>query len=89
MESQSIRRPSECNCRTKISEGVLEEVGEFQYLATMLCRNGNMDSEVRNRLATMLCRNGTMDSEVRNRTVQGRKTIGELGNVMKDKRMRM
>ena len=31
----------------------------------------------------MLCKNDTLESEIRERTLQGRKSVGELGSVVK------
>ena len=53
-ESYSVRRPCEFNCKIEIKGEQLEEVREFKYLGSVLCKYDTMVSEIRER--TMLGR---------------------------------
>ena len=44
-----VNRQSVLNCRIEMGGELLEEVREFKYLGTVLCKYGSMEGEIRER----------------------------------------
>ncbi len=42
-----VRLPAVASCRTMLGSEEMEEVSEFKYLGTVLCKHGGMEGEIR------------------------------------------
>ncbi len=62
-----MRAENQRQCKIRMNGQIMEEVNEFKYLGSILCKYGSMDGEIRER------------------ATQGRKVIGSLGQVMRER----
>ncbi len=42
-----VRTPAVARCRIMLGSAKMEEVSEFKYLGTVLCKHGGMEGEIR------------------------------------------
>jgi len=54
-----------------MNEQIMEEVSEFKYLCSVLCKYGSMEGKIRER------------------ALQGRKVVGSLGRMMRERTVSM
>ncbi len=45
-----VRLPAVARCRVMLGSEEMEEVSEFKYLGTVLCKHGGMEGEIRERV---------------------------------------
>jgi len=62
-----MRVESQKQCKIMMNEQIMEEVSEFKYLGSVLCKYGSMEGEIRER------------------ALQGRKVVGSLGRMMRER----
>ena len=64
-----VNRPNVRKCKITIGSEQLEEVSEFKYLGSMLCKNDTMESEIRERVIQGRRAIGELGSVIRGRSL--------------------
>ena len=68
-EAYRVRRPNVLNCKIRIGKEQLEEVSEFKYLGSVLCKNDTLESEIRERTIQGRKAIGELGSVVKGRSL--------------------